>query len=106
MLGVEYGMGIELLQATMAIGLIVVNVMIFVDRRHGMTIATRGARGFAVAAFASALVALMALDHLMIQVWIHPSDDTTFLWFRMAMIGMGLTTAGAVAFWILSRWHP
>ncbi|KAF1008590.1 MAG: hypothetical protein GAK28_01012 [Luteibacter sp.] len=102
---VEYGMGIELIQATIAIGLMVVNVMIFVDQKHGMNAARRGARGFAVAAFASAIVALLAMDHLMIQVWIHPSDDTTFLLFRAAMTGMGLATSGAVAFWILSRWH-
>lgn len=97
-------MGIEIVQITMALGLMVINVLVFMDRREGMTIAMRGARGFAVAAFGSAIVALLAMDQLMIQVWIHPKDETTFVLFRLAMTGMGLATSGAVAFWVLSRW--
>ncbi|KAF1005625.1 MAG: hypothetical protein GAK28_03107 [Luteibacter sp.] len=102
---IEYGMGVEYMQIALALGLMLVNVLIFIDRRPGMNIALRGARGFAVAAFASAIVALIALQHLLLQVWFHPNDDTAFLIFEMAMIGMTLTTSAAIAFWLLSRWH-
>ena len=98
-------MGIEIFQITLALLLMLVNVLVFIDGRHGVTAATQGARGFAVAAFASAIVALMAVQHLMIQVWIHPKDETTFLIFREAMSGMGFATSAAVALWVLSRWR-
>ncbi|GAA0908773.1 hypothetical protein GCM10009552_18490 [Rothia nasimurium] len=98
-------MGIEIVQITMALALMVINVLVFVDRRDGMKIATRGARGFAVAAFASAVVALLTINQLMMQVWIHPADETAFVVFRLSMTAMGLTTSGAVAFWVLSRWE-
>ena len=103
---IEYRMDIHLFQTMLAIVLVVVNVMIFIDLRHGPSIARRGARGFAVAAFASALVALFAMKHLLVQIWIHPADGTAFFVLETAMTGMTLTTAGAVAFWVLSRWQP
>ena len=103
-MAVEHGMGIENVQIGVALFLMLVNVLIFVDRRDGVPMAKRGARGFAVGAFVSAIVMLMALNHLMLQVWIHPSDDTSLMLFQTAMIGMSLATSAAVGFWIVSRW--
>ena len=104
-MGIENGFGIENAEISVALFLMLINVLIFVDRRNGMSMAKRGARGFAVAAFASAVVMLMVLNHLMVQVWIHPGEETSLMVFQTAMIGMSLATSGALAFWILSRWN-
>ncbi|KAF1003101.1 MAG: hypothetical protein GAK28_04940 [Luteibacter sp.] len=103
-MGIEHGMGIENVQIGVALFLMLINVLIFIDQRQGDHLARRGARGFAVGAFIGAIVMLLALDHLMIQVWIHPSDDMALLVFHTAMIGMSLATSAAVGFWIVSRW--
>lgn len=104
-MGVENGFGIENAQIGVALFLMLVNVLIFVDRRQGMSAAKRGARWFAVGAFASAVVMLMVLNHLMVQVWIHPGEGAWLIVFQTAMIGMSLATSAALAFWLLSRWN-
>ena len=59
---IEYGMGVEYMQIALALGLMLVNVLIFIDRRPGMNIALHGAPASPVAALALALPAFKALQ--------------------------------------------
>ncbi|URX60806.1 hypothetical protein KR767_11905 [Luteibacter anthropi] len=85
------------------LGLLAVNVAVYLDRMHGVTHACRSAREFCVVSFGFALVAAVALLDLVTEVWIDPQESVALGVLMSAGIGLSLTTSAALGFCLVSR---